>query len=266
MDIMTITDRLAAVGESKLATSIDTIPGGKGANAAVAAYRLSHHRSAQARSSSQNEIQVRMIGAVGNDSFGKTCLEALEGIDVSGVKTFDGERTAIYSVTVESSSGHNWLYLLEGANQRLLPADFSTLEDPDTRAKPSLVVTNLELPQETVEQILETAQNEDVEILLNTAPAKYVPKTMYAKVTHLVMNETEAAMLSGRSYEQLKGMTEKVDLEGLNIVADYFLNLGVKHVVITLGEQGAFYSSSKGAGQHIEAVKGVKVLDPTGAG
>lgn len=274
MDLMTVTDRMPETGETINATQFETFAGGKGANSAVAAYRMSHNKPGPDRipseinGAAEDDIDVRMIGAVGDDFYGRPCIAPLiaTGIDVSGVRVISGQKTGVGVVIVESDFGENRILLTAGANLSLQPDEFLTLESLAGGIKPDLLITQLEIPRETVEQILATANNEGIDVLLNPAPAHYLLSHVYKNVTHLVVNEIEAAELSGRGFEELKDMADRADLASLATVTDHFLGLGVKNVVITLGAKGAYYSSTKGNGGYVEAERDVDVVDTTGAG
>jgi ribokinase len=302
VDQITVTDRLPDIGESLEAASFSRHLGGKGANAAIAAYRTSHTKPSSPSStttpttiftpitahndsfpaingdhrphfpltpdssSNPNDIRVCMIGAVGDDEYGPQFLSRLHenGVDTSGVRTVPGQFTGVSVAIVESDSGDNRLLYTTGANASLLPSDFltlSSLSSPTTPpTKPSLLISQLEIRRETVEQILETCAREHIDTLLNAAPAKYLLSTLYRTITHLIVNEPEAAMLSGREMEEMSCMADWAS------VTDEFLQKGVRNVVVSLGAKGAYYSNAVGNGGYVEAERGVRVVDTTGAG
>jgi ribokinase len=123
--------------------------------------------------------------------------------------------------------------------------------------RPDLIVTQLELELETIERILETAGKAGIKVLLNAAPAITILSELYRYVTHLIVNETEAAILSGREVHEVCKETWKE-------IAQEFLQEGIENVVITLDADGAFYANSDDSG-HIPAFK-IDPVDPTGAG
>lgn len=267
-DLLTVTDRLPESGETITSTSFSTHHGGKGANSAVAAFRLSHAKPKNADApetvTDLPDVQIRvcMVGAVGDDEFGAPLVQTLKsnGVDVSGIQTIPGKSTGVGVVIVESDFGENRILFNPGANHVLQPADFLTLDSLAGGVRPDLVVSQLEMRRDTIEQIVQTASREGIEVLLNPAPAQYLLAPVYKMITHLVVNETEASMLSGRQMEEM------ADVTGLASVTDDFLNLGVKNVVVTLGARGAYYSSELGGGGYVEAEKKVNVVDTTGAG
>ena len=211
-----------------------------------------------------------MLGAVGDDQFQQVAIATLkeDGVDVSGVRVVKGQTTGVAVVLVETEVGENRILLEPGANHSLRPEEFLTLESlaggraGGDRTKPDLLVLQLEIPRQTVEQILETAGREGVDVLLNPAPAVALSSSVYKRVQHLIVNETEAAILSGKELQDL----EEEEEMGWRKVTDRFLEQGAKNVVVTLGARGAYYSDAVGKGCHAAAEKGVKVVDTTGAG
>jgi len=107
---------------------------------------------------------------------------------------------------------------------------------------------------------LPVAKREGIDTILNPSPAVLLNVAIYENVTHLIMNETEAALLSSQSTGEL------VNLDALTEAANYFLQLGVQNVVITLAARGAYYATNAGKSGVVEAEKNVKVVDTTGAG
>jgi len=132
-----------------------------------------------------------------------------------------------------------------------------TAEQLGSGVRPDLVISQLELRREAVEQILKTAHEAGIEVLLNAAPAQQILSEMYEYITHLIVNETEAATLSGVSLEQVNKDTWAKLAQG-------YLESGVENAVITLGRQGAYYANAHGSG-HVPAEE-VNVADTTGAG
>ena len=263
-DLATLTDRLPNDGETVFASDFTEQPGGKGANAAVACHRLTRpnpKNRPEAREDIENDIHVRMVGAVGADGFGESMKDNLIycGVNVDGVRVIKGQRTAISNIILEKNSGANRIMQYPGAAHALEPKDFMTLESLGGGIAPDLLISQLEIRRDAVEQAVETAHREGVEVLMNPSPALNLSPYLYSMISHLVMNETEAWMLSECTPEDIKTQS------GWAQTADYFHDLGVKNVVITLGEKGAYYSNESGAG-YVEAEKNCTVLDTSGAG
>lgn len=264
-DLITVVNRLPDDGETVVAKEFKMQGGGKGSNSAVATYRLSRPNPKNSPNAhnkiDDNDLRVRMIGAVGEDEFGPPLKENLakHGLNVDGVRVLKGQSTAVANILVEAGNGANRIMQYPGAADALEPADFMTLESLGGGVAPDLVISQLEIRRETIVQAIETANREGVDVLLNPAPAGYLIPDIYPKITHLVMNETEAVLLSGCEPEDMQNQT------GWAKVTEHFLNLGVKNVVVTLGQKGAFYSNVSGSG-YVEAEKNCTVIDTSGAG
>ena len=205
---------------------------------------------------------MRVVGGIGDDPYGQACLEPLKesNIDVSGIRVLEGRKTGISTIIVETEHGENRILQTSGANAQLRPSDFETLESLSGGLRPDLLTTQIELPRDTVEHILRMAHKEGIPTLLNPSPAAVVLEDVLAQVTHLVVNETEAALLSDMNVEDLK------DQEDWERITDDFKAVGVQNVVLTLGARGAYYSTASGEKGHVPAEKVENVLDPTGAG
>lgn len=264
-DLTTVTDRLPDDGETVIASKFSMQAGGKGSNSAVATYRLTRQNPKNSTNghidSDGHDIQVRMVGAVGGDEFGPPLKENLTkcGVNADGVRVLEKEATGVANILVTAGTGANCIMQYPGAAYGLKPEDFMTLESLGGGVAPDLVISQLEIGREAIEQAIETAHREGVEVLLNPSPARYLMPDIYPMITHLVMNETEAVMLSEIKPDDIENQT------GWSTVAEYFLNLGVKNVVVTLGEKGAYYANESGSG-YVEAEKNCTVLDTSGAG
>ncbi len=273
-DMITVTHRLPKNGETFNSKSFSMSSGGKGANAAIALHRLSHVKPAKTddekaprnvfENCGLNEIEVRMIASIGSDDFGKWMKDSLAKhfVNVDGVRTQTGKTSAVAVVIVESEFGENRILVYPGANHDLKPEEVLNPECFGTE-RPDLVVAQLELHRETVEQLITTAKEAGIDVLLNPAPAHYLSDHVYEGLTHLILNESEAAILTGREIEDLES-----GFDDWITITDEFLDLGVKHVVVTLGGNGAFFSEQKGKGEYAAAEKVNKdnILDTSGAG
>ncbi|KUJ06675.1 ribokinase-like protein [Mollisia scopiformis] len=262
-DLVTLTPRVPSGGETLTATSFSTGPGGKGANQAVACARLSRPNPRGTASPITQDVAVKMVGAVGADAFGTRLISGMkeDDIDTSGIRVVEGKSTGVAVILVEESSGENRILLSNGANHSLQPSDFLTPESLGTPL-PDLIILQLEIPLDTVLQILETARKAGVDVLLNPAPAVKLPDHIYSAVTHLIVNESEAALLTSRSVSSVEASDFPWDT-----VTSEFLQKGVKNVIVTLGSKGAFFASSgQEKGDFVPAAKVKKVVDTTAAG
>jgi ribokinase len=209
-----------------------------------------------------------MVGCVGSDGHGAQLRANLAsyGVDVSGVVDAGSlaaapkegtEKTGVALIIVDKPTGENRIVLSPGANHALQPGDFETLERLGRR--PDLLIMQLEIPFGTVLAALAAARREGVDVLLNPAPARKLPEEAYVGLAHLVVNETEAAIL---------GEVEESVLDeeaGLEKVAQGFIKKGVQNVIVTLGGRGVYYMSRDGREGLVPAEK-AKVVDTTAAG
>ena len=184
MDLVSRTSRVPEAGETLISQSFDTGCGGKGANQAVACARLSRSQD----NLSNRSVKVKMIGAVGNDSFGGDLLKSLQenGVDANGVLVRKAEKSGVAVIIVEDQSGENRILISPGANFSLKPADFVELPAP----LPDMIVLQLEIPLDTTLQVLKIAQKHEIEVLLNPAPAQELPNEAYQAITQLIVNES----------------------------------------------------------------------------
>jgi ribokinase len=179
------------------------------------------------------------------------------GIDTSGLRTIAGERSSLAFIIVDKYTGDNRCLGNVGATGAWKEEDFLKVEDLAHGEKPELVISQLVIRKGVVQQMIETAGKAGIDFLLNAAPADPIERRCYRYITHLLVNETEAAIMSGRDLEE-------VTKQAWPEIAQEFLDLGVKNVVLTLGAQGAYYATASENG-HVPAYK-VDVVDATGAG
>lgn len=187
MDLVTITKRMPLQGETVVGETFRLIPGGKGANQAVAAARLG--------------ADVQMIGAVGTDAFGTELLQHLakEGIIVDGVKPVTDTETGIATIII--SEGDNRIIVVPGANHALRPDDLERWEEKI--ATSDVCLLQLEIPLSVVERAVSIAKRNGVRVILNPAPAQPLPDTLLDQVDFLTPNEHERdIVLAGRPLKQ----------------------------------------------------------------
>lgn len=228
MDLIIRAPRLPAAGETLIGTGMSTVPGGKGANQAVAAARAGG--------------RVAMVGAVGGDDFGALLVRRLTGagVDASRVRRLEGA-SGLALITVDAAA-ENTIVVVPGANGALTGIDEA--DEALIRAA-DLLVLQLEVPLDTVTRAARVAAAAGVPVLLNPSPMPAaecpLPAQLLAAVDILVLNESEAAALPA-------GATP-----------------GGGHVVITLGAAGARYRGPGGATAHARP-PAVRPVDTTGAG
>ncbi|WP_120463057.1 ribokinase [Paenibacillus aceti] len=239
MDIVVETERYPQVGETLSGERVRFLPGGKGANQAVAAARLG--------------AETAMIGAVGSDAFGEELIHSLQqdGVDVDGVKRLDGVTTGVASIYV--AEGDNSIVVVPGANNQVEPADIDRHEAKLKQA--DIVLLQLEIPVETVFYAAQKAKALGKIVVLNPAPAKPLPDELFAYVDYITPNRTELSRYSGLDAEG-----EALEPAMLRMKAK-----GAAQVITTLGEAGSAYLDDEGKACIIPGYK-VPVVDTTGAG
>jgi len=235
-DLVVRAPRFPKPGETISGEDLQIIPGGKGANQAVAAAR-------------QN-TSVAMAGRVGKDSFGPFLLDSLKSdhVDTSHV-TVDESATGTAIIIVDSN-GQNSIVLSPGANGKVSAQDINAI---NVDAK--ILLLQLEIPIEAVIHAAKWGRQKGMTVILNPAPARELPDELISSVDYLLPNETELNLLSG---VQVK------DMVSAEQAARILLKRGVGHVIVTLGEKGALIVSTDQV-KHADAYK-VNVLDTTAAG
>jgi ribokinase len=224
-----------------LGSGFRTIPGGKGANQACAAGKLGG--------------EVRMIGRVGDDVFGRQLREELQsaGVDVGAVGVTDGTPSGVALIFVQAN-GQNQIVVASGANACVTPAD---VEAGLGNTYDGYVLLQLETPLETVEAAVSLAHRRGATVLLDPAPAVALPPALIAAVDILTPNETEANVLLGRS-------AASVSVDEAPEIARALGALGARIVVLKLGELGAMVAD-RGDVRHFRAPR-VSAVDATAAG
>ena len=245
MDLVLRVPRMPLPGETLTGGAFRTIPGGKGANQAVACARLSG-KVAGAQ-------QVAMVGCVGDDAFGATLRAALvgDGIIDSHVTTLPGVASGIASILVDDN-GQNSIVIAGGANDMLSPAHIDAAKELIEQA--DIVVLQLETPMATVVHAIKLARSLGKTVVLNPAPAASLPAGVLELVDYLIPNEIEAAMLAGVS-------PEGADAKAL---AAALQKLGSDNVIITLGSKGVH--AALYGGDFTFPAEVVQAVDTTAAG
>lgn len=239
MDLVFRTPRMPAVGETIGGHGFRQIPGGKGANQAVAAARQG--------------ASVNFVGMVGADAFGELALGCMmaERINIRHVEREGTVPSGVAGIFVDDS-GANSIVFAPGANEML------TLERLEAAAEAIVaadyLMCQLESPLETVAHAMAMARRHDVKVIFNPAPARPLDDALLRLVDVLVVNETEAWQLSG---------IEVNDEAGAARAARALRERGAKVVLLTMGEHGVMVAD--GAERRIPAVK-VAAVDTTAAG
>ncbi|KAL8381162.1 hypothetical protein RB595_005445 [Gaeumannomyces hyphopodioides] len=283
MDLVSYVPHHPLPGETLTSSSFAVSPGGKGANQAVACAKLSRPRPGSgsggdgADAAASATAAVRMVGAVGADSYGAQLRDnlAAHGVDVSGVAVRPAPaKTGLAIIVVDEPTGENRIILSPESNHALDTAaavesalggsgsSSGQQQQQQQQQRPALLVMQLEVPLATVAAALAAARAAGVPALLNPAPAvASLPDDALRGLEHLVLNETEAAVLGGVAEAALDSEA------GLRAVADGFAARGVRNVVVTLGGRGVYFRDGRdGRAGLVPAERGVVVVDTTAAG
>jgi ribokinase len=214
--------------------------GGKGANAAVGA--------------AQAGGNVALIGCVGRDAYGDSLLEGLrlKKVSTDFVERHPTAATGVAFIFIDSHA-QNMIGVAAGANDEVPPVRVEALRTEFRQA--AVILVQNEVPEATVTRLLEIALEDNLRVLYNCAPARKIAPRLLAAVEWLILNETEAAFISGRP------VTSRSDAES---AARELLRSGARNVLITLGADGVCVAREDEV-FHIPAFK-VKAIDTVAAG
>jgi ribokinase len=235
MDLVVRAPRFPAPGETISGEDLAIIPGGKGANQAVAAARLG--------------AAVSMLGRVGSDVFGQSLLDNLtrNKVNASRVQR-DAAATGTATIIVDAH-GQNSIVLSPGANGKVSPADVADL--PDAR----ILILQFEIPSETVLHAARLAREKGMRVIVNPAPARTMDKALLELVDLLVPNESELSLLTGETV---------TDITSAEAAARALMKQGAGMVIVTRGSNGSL-AVTKNEHYAVPSFK-VDVIDTTAAG
>ena len=236
-DLVVRTPRFPQPGETISGDDLQVIPGGKGANQAVAAARLG--------------ASVSMLGRVGKDNFGDFLLNNLKANHVGSQLVQRDEASTGTATIIVDSNGQNSIVLSAGANGKVSPADVESASFLHHK----LLLLQLEIPLPTVLSAAKRAKENNLRVILNPAPAKAIPDELIALADFIIPNETELSLLTSMDVNDISS-TEKA--------ARVLLQRGAKNVIVTLGSRGALIVN-KDTSTHVDTYK-VNVVDTTAAG
>jgi ribokinase len=236
--------RLPNWGETLMGPAFALGPGGKGSNQAVACARAGS--------------KVKMFSKLGDDAFGKMAREIWNsaGIDDSLTENCS-TATGAAAILIDDVKGENAIIVVPGACFTLTPDEVDAAASAIEAA--SVFLTQLELPLDAVERGLSIARAAGVPTILNPAPAptKPLPDSLIALSDYFVPNETEAALLTGMTVE---------NVEQAKAAAAALQSRGVRNVILTLGAKGALVFEENGKATVVPAFDAGPVVETTGAG
>jgi ribokinase len=217
MDLVVRTPRLPAPGETLTGQTFSTVPGGKGANQAVAAARLG--------------APTELIGRVGNDGFGQALLAGLKasGVECDRILIDQTTHSGVATIAVDDQ-GENNIIIVPGANEQVNETDIDRLKLvlPQT----AVLLLQLEIPLSMVVAAAKAAKAADAIVILDPAPARSdLPNSLYPLLDIITPNQVEASQLVGFPVENIDSAAK---------AAEILHQRGVRTVIIKLGQQGAF--------------------------
>ena len=264
VDFTMRTSRFPGPGETIMATSCTKELGGKGANQAVACARASRLGPLSKQDPTPTDVaEIHMVGAVGSDSLEYIEVLASNGVNIDKIKAHEGQVTGMAVVVVSEATGENNIIITPGANALVGPGILNGITPP----VPDLIILQLEIPLEAVLDVMYAARKQGIDVLLNTAPAPAPAQLLQIQhslkgLAHLVMNETEAGILSGETI----GGERSQEVISLKRLFKKLEALGVRNTIVTLGARGVCYSTIGSDYVWIDAVKVKEIVDTTAAG
>lgn len=240
IDLVITTDRLPKIGETIHGDHIDYMIGGKGSNQAVAASRM--------------EISTSLIGCVGKDTFGEKILKHLskEKLDISCIRCEKNIFTGL--ATVFKTKSDNAIVVIPGANdccdKQIIEENMEIIKQAD------ILLTQLEIPMQTIEYALQKAKEFGVITILNPAPYKDLPTRLFKSIDYITPNQIEFESMIGRR------LVDSIDLETEMLEWSEKNNV---NLIVTRGSEGSSYIED-GKVYTVPCINNVEVVDTTGAG
>lgn len=241
VDLITYIDDMPKMGETLEAPNFRMGCGGKGANQAIAAAKLG--------------ANVMMMTKVGDDAFAENTIRNFQqyGVNTDYVEKVPGVSSGVAPIFVDKSS-QNRILIIKGANSHLKPSDIDNARERLKNCK--LFILQLEIPLETVYYAIDFANENNIPVILNPAPASKELDINYAcKCDFFMPNETELEILTGLPVE---------NMEQIRTAANTLLSKGLKNLIVTLGEKGSVWLHGSEI-TYIEPYK-VNAVDTSGAG
>ena len=232
--------RIPVPGETVSGGKFLMNPGGKGANQAVAVARLSARRGV-----------CTFVAKVGDDLFGRETAARLKREGIAARLVVDPAEPSGTALIMVDAKGQNVISVALGANGTLVPADIAPFAADVAQA--TVLLLQLETPVETVLAAAKAARAGGATVILNPAPARKLPRALYAQLDWITPNETEAEILTG---------VRVTDVASARRARDWFQARGVGHVLVTLGAKGVYCGDC----DRIFPSRRVKAVDCVAAG
>ncbi|MFI8496253.1 ribokinase [Peribacillus butanolivorans] len=240
VDIVAFTNHYPNRGETIFGKKMVTLPGGKGANQAVASARLGK--------------KVHMIGSIGTDLYGEIMIKSMKenGLNTTNVKRVQKNSTGCAIITIDHTA-ENTMLVVKGANDDLTVKDIQDAFSKINHSKVLLV--QMEIPEEAVIESMIQARNKGMFVVLDPAPADGITERALQYADLIVPNKQETKQLTG---------IDVSDLDSAQQAAEYFNRMGVENSIIKMGDKGSLVYEN-GKTEYIEAIQ-VTAVDTVGAG
>ena len=242
-DLVFFADKIPEQGESVLGQEHVIGPGGKGSNQSVAVAKAGG--------------KVNFISKIGNDPYGEMALQMYKesNVDTSNVIISKDYKTGVAGILVNKQTGENAITVVPGAAGKITKEDID--QASDTIKQSSIFLTQLEAPIEVVEYAIEIAKSNNVTTILNPGPAAKLQDKTFKLIDYFTPNETEASF-----YVNHKVETQ----EELKKASNQLLEKGIKNIIITLGDKGAYFANNNESFMVDAFDLTNQVVDTTGAG
>lgn len=237
IDLSINTSSIPVMGETILGSNFRISSGGKGANQAASVAKLGK--------------SVLLIGCVGNDLYGKRVLSDLKNskVKTDSIKVVNETSTGVAVIII--NEGDNFIIVDPAANDKV---NITEIDEKEISSC-DIVVLQLEIPLDTVSKAVEIAKRNNKKVLLNPAPGRVLSNELLSKIDVITPNESECEIITGIKVECLSDAKKAIC---------YFLDKGVKQVIITMGDKGCYYNSEREI-KYKPAID-VVAMDTTGAG
>jgi ribokinase len=242
-DICFFADSIPVAGQTILGDKYIIGPGGKGSNQAIAAARAGG--------------EVSFISKVGSDNYADLAISLYKdtGINYDGLEIDENESTGSAGILINRKTGENAINVVPGAagtiGKNLIDKNLSIIKDS------KIFLTQLETPKDVTLYALKEAKSQNCITILNPAPSREIPDDYFQYVDFFTPNETEASFY-------LNKLVKNED--DCKVAGNFFLEKGVKNILITLGEKGCYFKNSDEEFLIPASNLNKPVVDTTGAG
>tara|TARA_Y100000590_G_scaffold468220_1_gene650047 strand:- start:1867 stop:2784 length:918 start_codon:yes stop_codon:yes gene_type:complete len=242
-DLVFFGNKIPIRGETVLGEKFVIGPGGKGSNQAIAAAKAGG--------------KVNFISKIGNDQYGQMALKMYKEFNINSSKVLVSNEysTGAAGILVNKMTGENAINVVPGAAGKITKEDID--QSSEIIKNSSIFLTQLEPPIEVVEYAIEVAKSYNITTILNPAPAVKLKDKTLNLIDYFTPNETEASFYVNHKVETKEEAKQ---------AANKLLDKGIKNVIITLGEKGAYFANNKENFMSEAFVLKNKIVDTTGAG